>query len=415
MRGHIRKRGSAGYEYIVDVGRAAAQRCQCCHRRFWLERKPKEACPACGGQLHETEERRRAIKGGFATRKEAQAAMAKVMVSVEEKSYVAPSRLTVREYLTREWLPAIEFTVRPTTYRSYVQHVQFHIVPHIGSLRLEKVSGATLNALYAKLAAEGKLDGKRGLAPRTVHHVHVCLHRACKDAVRWGRLPRNPVDAADPPRVAGPGGREMKTWSAAQVRAFLEATKDDRLYPLWRLFCLTGMRRGEVLGVRWDDLDLEAGRLSVRRSLIPLGEEVIVSEPKTARGRRSIALDADTVEVLKLQAARQLVEQQESGDAWIDSGYLCTKEDGQPYHPEVVSRRFRQAVKRAMLPMIRPHDLRHTHATLALQAGIHPKVVSERLGHASISITLDTYSHAIPALQEEAAGRIAELIFTNGK
>ena len=116
-----------------------------------------------------------------------------------------------------------------------------------------------------------------------------------------------------------------------------------------------------------------------------------------------------------MQAARQLVEQQESGDAWIDSGYLCTKEDGQPYHPEVVSRRFRQAVKRAMLPMIRPHDLRHTHATLALQAGIHPKVVSERLGHASISITLDTYSHAIPALQEEAAGRIAELIFTNGK
>ena len=194
------------------------------------------------------------------------------------------------------------------------------------------------------------------------------------------------------------------------MRAFLEATKDDRLYPLWRLLCLTGMRRGEVLGVRWEDIDLEAGRLAVRRSLIPLGGEVIVSEPKTARGRRSIALDVETVEVLKAQAARQLSEQQQFGEAWCDSGYLCTKEDGEPYHPEVVSRSFRQAVRRAMLPMIRPHDLRHTHATLALQAGIHPKVVSERLGHANISITLDTYSHAIPALQEEAAERIAELV-----
>jgi integrase len=244
-----------------------------------------------------------------------------------------------------------------------------------------------------------------------VHHVHVCLHRAFRDAVRWGRLFRKPVDAADPPRVAGPGSREMKTWSAAQVRAFLEATKDDRLYPLWRLLALTGMRRGEVLGAKWEDIDFPARTLSVRRSLIPLGGEVIVSEPKTAKGRRSIALDAETVEVLKAQAAHQLEEQQAFGAGWTDSGYICTREDGTPYPPEVVSRYFRQAVKAAMLPAISPQVLRHTHATLALRAGIHPKVVSERLGHANISITLDTYSHAIPALQEEAAARIAELVF----
>jgi len=134
------------------------------------------------------------------------------------------------------------------------------------------------------------------------------------------------------------------------VRAFLEATRDDRLYPLWRLLALTGMRRGEVLGVKWEDIDLEAGRLSVRRSLIPLGHEVIVSEPKTARGRRSIALDVETVEVLKAQAAKQLSEQQEFGEAWTESGYLCTKEDGTPYHPEVVSRYFRQARRRRCCP-----------------------------------------------------------------
>ena len=411
MRGHIRKRGKASFEYIVDVGTAPAQRCEVCNKRFWLERKPRESCPTCGGRLRETEERRRAIKAGFHTRKEAQAAMAKVMVAVEERSYVTPSTLTVREYLSKEWLPAIEATVRPTTYRSYVQHVSFHIAPHIGTLRLEKVNGATLNALYAKLASQGKRDGKRGLSPRTVHHVHTCLHRAFRDAVRWGRLFRNPVDAADPPRVAGPGSREMKTWDATQVRAFLEATSNDRLHPLWRLLAMTGMRRGEVLGLKWEDIDFEAGRLAVRRSLIPLGGEVIVSEPKTARGRRSIALDPETVEVLKTQAARQLAEQQQWGEAWTDSGYICTKGDGTPYHPEVVSRYFRKAVKEAKLPTIRPHDLRHTHATLALRAGIHPKVVSERLGHANISITLDTYSHAIPAMQEEAAALIAELVF----
>jgi integrase/predicted RNA-binding Zn-ribbon protein involved in translation (DUF1610 family) len=414
VRGSIRHRGDerAGtWEYNVDVGIAAAQRCQNCNKRLWVERKPKNACPKCGGELIETEERRRAVKAGFHLAKEAQAAMAKVMVAVEEKSYVAPAKLSVREYLTKEWLPAIRSTIRPTTYRSYEQHVSFHIVPHIGSLRLEKVSGATLNALYAKLAAEGKRDGKTGLSPRTVHHVHTCLHRAFRDAVRWNRLFRNPVDAADPPKVAGSGGREMKTWDATQVRAFLEATRNDRLHPLWRLLAMTGMRRGEVLGLKWEDIDFAAGRLSVRRSLIPLGGDVIVSEPKTARGRRSIALDPETVEVLKAQAARQLAEQEEWGEAWIDSGYLCTKEDGTPYHPEVVSRYFRQAVKEAKLPEIRPHDLRHTHATLALRAGIHPKVVFERLGHATVSITLDTYSHAIPAMQEEAAVLIAGLVF----
>jgi len=238
--------------------------------------------------------------------------------------------------------------------------------------------------------------------------VHAILHRALKDAVRWGRLSRNPIDAADPPRVNG-SARELKTWTAEQLAAFLAATRDDRLHALWHLLALTGMRRGEALGLQWDDIDLEAASLSVRRALIPNGREVVTSEPKTARGRRVIALDPGTVAVLKGQAARQL-EEQAHAKSWSETGLIFTREDGEALHPEVVSRFFRQAVKRALLPAIRLHDLRHTHATLALRAGIHPKVLSERLGHASISITLDTYSHAIPAMQEEAAARIAELV-----
>src|SRR5665811_18094 len=409
MRGHVRKRGEPGsWEYIVDVGMATAQRCEGCGKRFWVERRPKASCPSCGGALRETEERRRETKSGFATQKECQAAMNKLLVAVEQHNYSAPTKASVKEYLAKEWLPAVKATIRPSTYNSYVQHVDCHIVPHIGTVKLQKLSGSQVNALYAKLAESGRKDGKSGLSPMTIHHVHACLHKACKDAVRWGHISRNPLDAADPPRNKGDGTKEMRTWTKEQVKAFLEAMKDERLSPLWHTIALTGMRRGEAIGLKWSDVDLENARLSVRRALIPTSREVVVSEPKTAKGRRVIALDAGTVEVLKAQAARQLEEETDCAD-WSDSGLVFTAENGGALDPESVSRYFRQAVKLSLLPQIRLHDLRHTHATLALQAGIHPKVVSERLGHATISITLDTYSHAIPAMQEEAAALIAAI------
>ncbi len=410
MQGHVRKRGKGSWEYIADVGMSAAERCAGCGRRFWVERRPKATCPKCGAKLIETEERRRQTKSGFTTSKEAQAALNKVLVSVEEKTYAPPTKLTLREYLKSEWLPGIEATVRPSTFRSYKQHVECHICPHIGSVRLQKLSGSQINALYAKLALSGKKDGKSGLSPLTIRHVHAVLHRALKDAVRWERLMRNPIAAADPPSIRGDGTKELKTWDAKQLKAFLEATREERLSPLWHLLAMTGLRRGEALGLRWEDVDLENGRLAVRRALIPNGAVVVVSEPKTARGRRTVALDPETVEALRRQAAQQL-EDQASKKKWTDTGLVFTKEDGEAWHPEVITRFFQQAVKRSKLPRIRLHDLRHTHATLALRAGIHPKVVSERLGHATISITLDTYSHAIPAMQEEAAVRIAELVF----
>ena len=174
---------------------------------------------------------------------------------------------------------------------------------------------------------------------------------------------------------------------------------------------MTGMRRGEVCGLRWEDVDLEEGRISVRRALIPHEDGVIVSEPKTARGRRSIALDELTVEAFKAQAAEQLADRDNAEVAWTETGYVFTMDDGRPMHPQSVSRAFERAIGAAKLPRIRLHDLRHTHASLALAAGINPKVVSERLGHATVSITLDTYSHAIPAMQEEAAAKIASLVF----
>ena len=249
---------------------ATAQRCQACDTRFWMERKPKPCCPKCGGELLETEERRRKTQAGFATRKAAEAAMCKVMTAVEERSYVVPTRITVREYLLREWLPAIRGTVRPTTFSSYATHVEGHIVPALGSLQLSRLSAQAINAFYARLLENGRLQGKGSLSPATVRRVHATLHRALKDAVRWQRLSLNPADAADPPRGKSKE-RDLPAWNAEQLAGFLCHVKDDRLFALWRLLSMTGCRRGEALGLAWDDLDLEANTITIRRALVPLG------------------------------------------------------------------------------------------------------------------------------------------------
>ena len=192
MRGHIRRRGERSYEYIVDVGIAEAQRCQVCGRRFWVERKPREGCPSCGGELAETEERRRAIKGGFASRKECEAALAKVLTAVEAQSFTPPTKATVKQFLTAEWLPTVKGSLRPTTYASYVMLTREHILPRLGTLQLQKLTPGAINALYAELLENGRVHGAGGLSASSVRRVHAVLHKACRDAVRWGRLSVEP-------------------------------------------------------------------------------------------------------------------------------------------------------------------------------------------------------------------------------
>ncbi len=409
MRGSIRHRGeerAGSWEYIVDVGIARAQRCQSCGKRFWVKRKPKDACPACGGELVETEERRRQTKGGYATRRACQAAMAKLLVAVEEHSNVTPTRLIVRDYLLKHWLPAIEGTIRPTTYAGYVTACEQHIIPQLGSWQLQRLTGGTLNGLYAQLGKEGRVHGKGGLSPASVRHVHAALHRALRDAVRWGYLAHNPAEAADPPSPSAEHA-ELAAWSEEQLHAFLGSVHDERLYPMWRLFAMSGCRRGEVLGLRWEDVDMEQGRVTIRRALVPVNGEVHVSEPKTKRGRRLIALDSATMALLKEQAARQLREQEEWGEGWCDSGYVFTLEDGAPLHPERISALFQRLVRSAALKRIPLHGLRHTYATLALSKGVNPAIVSRRLGHSTVAFTLDVYSHVLPQVDAEAAELIA--------
>jgi integrase len=208
---------------------------------------------------------------------------------------------------------------------------------------------------------------------------------------------------------------EMKTWSAKELHAFLEKTKNDRLHPLWHTLAATGMRRGEALGLRWTDVDMEGTNdtgpsLMVRQALVAAGYEVRLSEPKTKRGRRTIPLDGETAATLARWREAQCREKGEWGELWTDTGLVFTREDGTAWHPDRISKLFEDAVRASGLPRIRLHDLRHTHATIALAASIHPKVVSDRLGHSTVAFTLDVYSHCVPALAQDAAEKIAALV-----
>ena len=209
-----------------------------------------------------------------------------------------PSRLSLREFLLKVWLPAIESGVRQTTLSGYRMLVEQHLVPQLGAVQLQSLNAAQINAHYAKLLSEGRVHGSGGLSPNTVHHVHAVLHRALRDAVKWGYLQTNAAACADPPRASAQH-RELAVWSEEQLHAFLDSVAEQRLYPLWRFLAMTGCRRGEALGLTWRDLDIEGGRVAIRRALVPIDGKLCETEPKTKRGRRLIALDAETVAVLR--------------------------------------------------------------------------------------------------------------------
>jgi integrase len=277
----------------------------------------------------------------------------------------------------------------------------------------------TLNSLLRRRAERSCTvieDQPSGLDRRTVNYIHTILHRALKDAVRWNRLARNPADAADPPRGAAKSDG-VHAWDAATLRSFLGTSREsgDRMRALWVLLATTGMRRGEALGVRWSDVDLDAGRLRVVQTITQVRSKVSVGEPKTSSGRRSIALDDGSVAVLRSHRKLMLEERLLVGPDFSDSGLVFHYPDGSCLRPDAVSAQFLRRVERQRLPRLTLHGLRHTWATLALEQGIHPRVVQERLGHSTIAITLGIYSHVSPTLHDEAASIVASMLAISGE
>ena len=355
-------------------------------------------------------ERRQRSKGGFATKGDAQDYLQKTMHAVHTGEYVEPARLTLAEYLLDRWLPTIETSIRPTTFDSYTRQLKLHVIPHLGRVQLQQLSADDLDRLYAELLKRGRRDGKGGLSPKTVHYVHTTLHKALRDAVRKQLLARNVADAAGPPRTRQSGERELQTWNPEQIRTFLAALRGHRLEVAYLLAVTTGMRRGEVLGLRWRDIDFRQRRLAVRQTLGLVNYKLSFGAPKTVRSRRTISLDPATLAALSNHHTRQQVEKATDGATYHDQDLVFAKADGSPINPDYFSQCFDRTVAKLPVPRIRLHDLRHTHATLGLQAGVPAKIMSERLGHASVGFTLDVYTHVLPGHDQDAANQVAGLI-----
>jgi integrase len=368
MRGHVRKRGST-WTAVYDEG----------HDEH--------------GKRHQR------TKGGFATRREAQAFLTAALQRLGEGSYAAPSKQTLGQFLTGEWLPAASSTLRPLSVTKYESVIRSYIEPRIGQVRLQGLSAGHLNGLYAELERDGLSVSTRKL-------VHGVIGRALRDAERWGRVPRNVARLADPPRAEE---SRATAWSAGELGRFLQAVTDDRLFALWRLGATTGMRRGELAAVTWRSLDLEGRRLEISQQLVPTRGGATFGPPKSARGRRTIALDAETVDALREHRAAQLLGRSFAGDAYTDNDLVFADELGGPIHPQRLTQWFRAHRKRAGIPSGSLHILRHTAATLALTSGVPVHIVAARLGDTPQTV-LGTYAHLLPQSDEIAAERIADAL-----
>lgn len=355
-------------------------------------------------------QKRRWISAG--TRKaDAERVLADLIRKKHEGEPLVTPKGTFGDYLTERWLPVQQSRVRRSTYDSYRRNIELHVLPALGRRQLAKLSPSDLDLFYADLLEKGRRkpgSDNKGLAPKTVRNIHVMLNKALSDAQRKGLVARNVAVLADPPKLSAQRREEVKAWDADQLSLFLAAIAAHRLAPAFHLAAHTGMRRGEILGLRWGDLDLALGRVSVRQALVTVAYEVHISDVKTGSGRRTVDIEQGSVEVLEAWRATRTEER--AGSAPAESDLVFTKPDGSWVHPDLFSQIFDRAVAKLEVPEITLHDLRHTHATILLMNGTPVKVVSERLGHASPAFTMSVYQHVLPGMQAEAAQLFAELL-----
>lgn len=354
-----------------------------------------------------TGKRRTTSRGGFTTRTEATRKMRESISEHEKGRTVKPSRRTVAEFVT-EWLATARASMSKGTWVKYRNYLTAYVVPVIGSTALQELDGRRLDLLYGHLLDGGRVrrraEQSAGLAPATVAVVHQTLSRALGDAVKWGYLVRNPAADASRPRV---GRRAPTVWTAEQLRAFTKHVRDDRLYAMYLLVITTGVRRGALAGLRRADVDLAAGTISPSRPRVVIDGQAEDGEQKTDNAYRPLALDPVTLTALAAHIERWEADRRDFGHT---TELLFCWPDGSTIHPDTITDWFQRHARDARLPVIRLHDVRHSYATAALKSGVHPKVVSERLGHASVAFTLSFYSHVIPGMDKQAADTIAGVI-----
>jgi integrase len=308
---------------------------------------------------------------------------------------IGPS-VTVQEYM-EQWLEEIHKPlVKLGTYKNYEEMLRNYIVPGLGKVKLQSLTPQQVQAFYSKKMRDG-------LAPKAINNIHGLLHKALSNAVKWNIVPRNVCDAVTPPRVS----RQEKTvLTKDQAYTLLRQIKDHRLEALFTLAIVTGMRCGELLALRWHDIDIAGCSLQVKRSVRYIKDHGHVeSEPKTVKSRRQIMLPVFVVEVLLRHKAKQEEQREKSEEGWVERDLVFTTHEGNYLALTTLRRAFNNVLKQAGLPHMRFHDLRHSAATILLSRGTHPKVVQEILGHSQISMTLDVYSHVLPSMQEDVTKR----------
>ena len=343
-----------------------------------------------------TGKRMQTSKAGFPTKAAAQSALKEAVQTLLADVHITD--ITVDDYLS-SWL-AGKHALKPKTATLYGELARNYLVPHLGTVRLLDLRAHHLDRMYAAITT-----GKSGrpLSPSTIRRIHGVLRSALNTAVKRRLIPYNPADHIE---LAPENPKRPKAWTATECQRFLTVCADDRLIALYHLMIVTGMRRGEAVGLRWEDVDLDGEYLQVVQQITDVNGRSVLGKPKTRKGDRLVQLDGDTVAVLRRHRDRQEAERRAWGPAWQDSGYVFTREDGTALRPEYVTRHFADLRRRAGLPPIRLHDLRHTNASLALDGGADLKVVSERLGHSQLAITADLYTHVNRRLGK--AGRRAD-------
>jgi integrase len=371
MRGHLRERAPGHWAIILDL------------------RDPT------------TGKRRRKWHSFAGTKRQAQIECARLISEMKGGAYLEPSKTTVTQFLER-WLDHAKSQVSPRTHERYCEIVRKNIVPALGAVFLDKLRPAQISAAYSKALTSGRRDGKGGLAPTTVVYMHRLIKQALGQAVRWELLARNPADAVDPPKAQR---GSLTTYDMTQTVRLLEELRESRLRLPVLLGVMCGLRRGEIVALRWRHIDLAAGKMMVVESAEQTAAGIRYKPPKSGRGR-TVALSAMVTAELRLHRLAQAEELLGLGVMQSDTTFVYTRQDGEPMQPRSLSQMWSTIT--TALPRIRFHDLRHAHATHMLAAGVHPKVASERLGHSRVGITLDLYSHVLPGMQEDAAARVDE-------
>jgi integrase len=334
------------------------------------------------------EGRKQHTKGGFAMRKDAQVFLTEAMAALSQGSFAEPVKVRFGEYLIEQWLPLRQRALKPSTYSSYEVIIDKHVLPELGPIRIQQLTANHLDRFYGKLLAAG-------LSPKTVRNVHIVVRKALRDAVRKSLIPKNPAEMADPPKVSK---HDIGT---------------HRLGAAYILPAMTGLRRGEILGLRWQDVDLDEQLIHVVQTVVSVRYEIVIGTPKSVGSRRRVTIDEVTASILRRHQAAQAEEKRLTDDDYADHDLVFARVDGTPIHPDYFSQTFDRTVARLKLPKIRLHDLRHTHATIGLEVGVPMKVMSDRLGHATAAFTQDVYVGAVPVLEREAAESVARAVFSS--